>query len=187
MTNAELAVLSLVAEEPRHGYQIEQVIEERGMREWTEIGFSSIYYLLKKLEREGLIEGKLEETERGPARKVYHITEQGRRTQHEALLTALSTPAAHRSGLLLALSHLPTVAPDEALAALRRYRRALAEQRERLQAKRDGQQPVPYFVDALFDYTLTMMDAERDWLSGFSKELIAHRDQEGAADEQDGL
>jgi DNA-binding PadR family transcriptional regulator len=48
--------LTLVAERPRHGYEIERVIEERGMREWTEIGFSSIYYLLKKLEREGLIE-----------------------------------------------------------------------------------------------------------------------------------
>ena len=44
MTNAELAVLSLVVEAPRHGYEIEQAIAERGMREWTEIGFSSIYY-----------------------------------------------------------------------------------------------------------------------------------------------
>ncbi|HIP96867.1 MAG TPA: hypothetical protein EYH32_06595 [Anaerolineae bacterium] len=53
MTNAELAILSLIAEQPRHGYEIEQVIEERRMREWTEIGFTSIYYLLKKLERGG--------------------------------------------------------------------------------------------------------------------------------------
>ena len=45
MTNAELAILSLIAEQPRHGYQIDQVIQERGMREWTEVGFSSIYYL----------------------------------------------------------------------------------------------------------------------------------------------
>ena len=54
LTNAELAILSLVAETPRHGYEIEQVIERRGMREWTEVGFSSIYYLLKKLETDGL-------------------------------------------------------------------------------------------------------------------------------------
>ena len=51
MTNAELAILSLVAEQPRHGYEIENVIEQRGMRAWTEIGFSSIYYILKKLEK----------------------------------------------------------------------------------------------------------------------------------------
>ena len=42
MTPAELAVLGLIVEQPRHGYEIEKVIEDRGMREWTEIGFSTI-------------------------------------------------------------------------------------------------------------------------------------------------
>ena len=59
MTNAELAILSLVAEQPRHGYEIESVIEQRGMRAWTEIGFSSIYYILKKLEKAGLIAAEI--------------------------------------------------------------------------------------------------------------------------------
>ena len=59
MTNAELVILSLIAERPRHGYQIEQVIEEREMREWTELGFSSIYYILNKLEGQGHIDSKI--------------------------------------------------------------------------------------------------------------------------------
>ena len=63
MTNAELAILSLVAEQPRHGYEIEQVIEARGMRDWTEVGFSSIYYLLNKLEKAGLVESRLQQPE----------------------------------------------------------------------------------------------------------------------------
>ena len=48
LSNAEYAVLSLLAEAPRHGYGVERIVEERGMRNWTEIGFSSIYFLLKK-------------------------------------------------------------------------------------------------------------------------------------------
>jgi len=68
MTNAELAILSLIAQQPRHGYEIEQVIEERGMRDWTEVGFSSIYYLLNKLEKDSLIEGHVEShVGQGPA------------------------------------------------------------------------------------------------------------------------
>ena len=90
MTNAELAILSLIAEQPRHGYQIDQVIKERGMREWTEVGFSSIYYLLKKLEGQGLIEGRLWEAERGPARKVFTATSAGESALHAAVLDALS-------------------------------------------------------------------------------------------------
>ena len=50
VSNAEFTLLSLLKEQPRHAYEIEQVIEERNMRDWTEIGFSSIYRLLSKLE-----------------------------------------------------------------------------------------------------------------------------------------
>ena len=46
LTPAELTLLGLLAEKPRHGYELEEVIIARGMRDWTEIGFSSIYYLL---------------------------------------------------------------------------------------------------------------------------------------------
>ena len=60
LTNSELAILGLVAEHPRYGYQVEQDIAARGMREWTEIGFSSIYYVLNKLEAAGwLASGEL--------------------------------------------------------------------------------------------------------------------------------
>ena len=55
LTDAELLVLGLVVEMPRHGYELELVIELRGMREWTQIGFSSIYFVLGKLERLGLV------------------------------------------------------------------------------------------------------------------------------------
>ena len=58
LTDAELLVLGLVAEMPRHGYELEQVIEERGMREWTQIGFSSIYFVLGKLKKMRLVTAK---------------------------------------------------------------------------------------------------------------------------------
>jgi DNA-binding PadR family transcriptional regulator len=167
MTNAELAIISLVAERPRHGYEIEQVIEERGMREWTEIGFSSIYYLLKKLEREGLIEGRLEQAERGPARKVYHITQAGREARHAALLESLSVPWRGAPPLMLGIGNLPALAPAEAQAALRQYCDTLNDRLAQVQAKWEAQQPLPYFVDAMFDYTVTVGEAELRWVEKF--------------------
>jgi DNA-binding PadR family transcriptional regulator len=90
MTNAELVVLSLIAEQPRHGYEIEIVIEDRGMREWTEVGFSSIYYILKKLEKAGLITGHMELADgKGPARKVYRLTPQGHEAWRKSTIEAL--------------------------------------------------------------------------------------------------
>jgi DNA-binding PadR family transcriptional regulator len=167
VTNAELAILSLITEQPRHGYEIERVIEERGMREWTEVGFSSIYYLLKKLEHEGLIEGQLEEVGRGPARRVYHVTQAGSEARRAALLEALSTPQPCYSPLLLGISNLPGVSPGEALAALRKYRDMLAVRLLHVQTRWEAQRPLPYFVDAMFDYSVTMIRAEVEWIERF--------------------
>jgi DNA-binding PadR family transcriptional regulator len=167
MTNAELAIISLIAEQPRHGDEIERVIEQRGMREWTEIGFSSIYYLLKKLEREGLIEGRLERAERGPARKVYRITQAGREACHAALLESLSVPWRGARPLMLGIGNLPALAPAEAQAALRQYCDALNDRLAHVQARWEAQRPLPYFVDAMFDYTVTMVEAELRWVEKF--------------------
>jgi DNA-binding PadR family transcriptional regulator len=171
MTNAELAILSLVAEEPRHGYQIEQVIEERGMRDWTEVGFSSIYYLLKKLERKGLVESELTEAERGPARKVYQATHAGREAYRAAVLDALTVPRRWTSTLLLGLASLPLIPPVETVAALRQYRDAQAARRDHVRARRERQQPLPHFIEALFDYSVTMIQAEIAWVEKLMQEM----------------
>jgi len=171
MTNAELAILSLIAEQPRHGYEIERVIEERGMREWTEVGFSSIYYLLKKLEREGLVKGQLEEAERGPARKVYHLTPAGREALRAGVLDALSVPRRCYQPLQLGLANLPGITSAEALAALSQYRDGLAARLEHVRARRESQRPLPYFVDAMFDYSVTMVEAELEWIMQFISQL----------------
>ncbi len=172
MTNAELAVLSLVAQQPRHGYEIEQVIEERGMRRWTEVGFSSIYFLLKKLEKGGFIEGRLEKTERGPARKVYHATKTGQEAFHAAIIEVLSVPQPSPRPLMLGLANLPSLSTEEALTALSQYRKHLTEKREILRTVLESNlQSHPYFVDAMFELGLMVMQAELEWVEKFTRQI----------------
>lgn len=167
LTNAELAILSLVAEQPRHGYDIEQAIEARGMREWTEVGFSSIYYILKKLERAGLAESAAGLAERGPARLVYRLTDAGGEALRASVSEALSTPRPSFPPLLLGLANLPALPPAMALAALGQYRERLAARLAGVEARRAAQQPLPAFVDAMFGHSVAMLRAELDWLDGF--------------------
>ena len=172
MTNAELAILSLIAQQPRHGYEIEQVIEERGMRDWTEVGFSSIYYLLNKLEKDNLIEGHVERhVGQGPARKVYRITEAGRETVHAGVLTALSVPQRTFPLLQLGLANLPVIPRSEALDALGKYCINLSDRLGYVQRKRDRQRPLPYFVETMFSHSITMIKAERSWIEDLIKQL----------------
>ena len=178
MTNAELAVLTLVAEQPRHGYEIERVIEERGMRDWTEIGFSSIYYVLKKLEKAGLVEGRLEEAQRGPARKVYHLTPAGREAARAGVLEALSVPRHCYPPIQLGLASLPGIPAAEAMAALRQYREALIEDLAHVHERWEAQRPLPDFVDAMFDHSTTMIEAEIAWVGRFISQLERRKEDE---------
>lgn len=179
LTNAELAILTLIAEKPRHGYEIEQVIEQRGMREWTEIGFSSIYYLLKKLEEKGLIEGGMErQAGRGPARKVYQITESGIEARRAGVLDALSIPQRAYPLLQLGLASLPGVSRSEALTALRGYKDSLTSRLEYVQSRWDDRRPLPYFVEAMFSHSMAMIEAERSWIEKFMNQLEETGDED---------
>ncbi|HEY42935.1 MAG TPA: helix-turn-helix transcriptional regulator [Anaerolineae bacterium] len=179
MTNAELAILTLIAEKPRHGYEIEQVIEERGMREWTEVGFSSIYYLLKKLEEKNLIQGHMErQAGRGPARKVYEITEAGMDARRAGVLEALSVPQRAYPPMQLGLASLPGVSRSEALAALRRYQDRLKDRLEHVRSRRDDRRPLPYFVEAMFSHSMALIEAEQRWTEGFIVQLEETSDKD---------
>jgi len=174
MTNAELAILSLIVEQPRHGYEIEQVIEQRGMREWTEVGFSSIYYLLKKLESAGLVHGRQQQQAagRGPARKVYTATDAGRVAWREATLHALSIPQRCYPPFQLGLANLPALTTNESVTAVRQYQAGLAQHRDHIRARfqQEGATPPPH-VNAMFDLSLTLIEAELAWLEKFLPEL----------------
>lgn len=172
MTNAELAVISLIAERPRHGYDIEKVIEARGMREWTEIGFSSIYYLLKKLEKDGLIQSQLEQSEgKGPARKVYSITQQGRQAQLEGTIAALSGPKGGGAPFLLGLANFPIVPREQVMEALEAYSVDIEARLKHMLLRAEEQRPLPPFVEAMFDYSATLFEAELQWLEKFVQQL----------------
>jgi DNA-binding PadR family transcriptional regulator len=169
MTNAELAILSLIAEQPRHGYEIEQVIEERGMREWTEVGFSSIYYVLKKLEGAGLVYGRLQQQAgRGPARKVYAVTDDGRAAWRKGTIEALSIPQHGNMPFQLGLANLPGLDSDERVTAVSQYRDRLAAQRDHVRARyAEEGQAAPLHVQAMFDLSLTLIEAELGWMEQF--------------------
>ncbi|MGW8227179.1 MAG: PadR family transcriptional regulator [Anaerolineales bacterium] len=174
MTNAELAILSLIAERPRHGYDIEQAIEARGMRDWTEIGFSSIYYLLNKLEKDGLIHSQLQAPQgKGPARKVFKITRHGRQAQTEGTLSILTTPQSGSVPFLLGLSNYPLLPREQVLSALKSYAIQINIRLDHLLERAGEQRPLPNFVEAMFDYSRVLAQAELDWVENFIQEVEA--------------
>jgi DNA-binding PadR family transcriptional regulator len=165
MTTAELVILSLIAEKPSHGYAIEQRIETRGLREWSEIGFSSIYYILKKLKAKKLVRSRLKSQAYGPARRVYTITESGRQLLQQQALAALGTPVPGPRPLLLGLSMMPIFEEPQVLQQLSHYFGKLARRQMALKEKQAAQKPPRQHISLMFDYSIAMIEAELAWIA----------------------
>jgi DNA-binding PadR family transcriptional regulator len=97
MTDAELAILSLLAEGPSFDHDLNATIEARGLRRWTAIGSSSMYYVLDKLEKQGLVQ-IVSETD---GRREFKISPAGVGVLQTAVSDLLSTPHAHDKSIEL--------------------------------------------------------------------------------------
>jgi PadR family transcriptional regulator PadR len=69
-------VLALLAERPMHGYDLAKEIEARSAGALAP-GQGTLYPLLHRLEREGLIAGSWEARQGGPERRVYRLSPDG--------------------------------------------------------------------------------------------------------------
>jgi PadR family transcriptional regulator PadR len=77
--SAELLILSLLEDQPRHGYDIGKLIESRsGGR--LRFHIASLYPLLYRLENRGLIQGRWVEKPNQRRRRYYRLTTQGQKT-----------------------------------------------------------------------------------------------------------
>ena len=72
-----LLVLATLADGARHGYAIARAVEALS-RDAITLREGTLYPALRLLESDGMITGDWEIQERGPARKVYSLTEKGR-------------------------------------------------------------------------------------------------------------
>lgn len=174
LTLAELTLLGLLVEEPRHGYELEEVIVERGMRDWTEIGFSSIYYLLGKLRDHELIAERGEQRGGATARKVYAATPAGQAECARAAEAALAEVRPTYPALLVGLANQPAVPTDRLAAALTQRAEALTERISSIRAAADAQSNAPRFVRAIFDHALGQLTAEQNWLATYRTELTGN-------------
>jgi PadR family transcriptional regulator PadR len=71
----DMCLLALISEEPSYGYEMVDKLQRRGLELVSE---GSIYPLLSRLQKKGLIDGYFVESTGGPPRKYYRIEEAGR-------------------------------------------------------------------------------------------------------------
>ena len=170
-SDADIVVLSLLAEQPRHGYDLDRVIEQRGYRQWTSLAFSSIYYLLKRLSERGLLEP--DEGSQG-RRTVFRVTEAGRRELRQAAGERVLAPAPPSAGVLPALNAYSRLDDPELVTLLVRRAEALLGRLDELRALRA--QVDEEHALAIFDYEILRQEADLAWTRSLLKKADSDED-----------
>ncbi len=175
LTTPDLVILSLLAERPRHGYEVNATLENRKIRDWAAVSRPQIYYSLDKLTGLGLIRVTAADTpSAGPERRVFQTTEQGRKRLADALESAHWTRTRVHQPFLtwLALSWQARPRAFQKQLIQRRLflERQLAEEQETLKdvLKEVGH---PYHEAVwMLKLVIAQMELELKWLDRIDRE-----------------
>ncbi|MEP7287295.1 MAG: PadR family transcriptional regulator, partial [Chloroflexota bacterium] len=162
MIDAELAILSLLSEGPSYDHDLNNTIEARGIRRWTAIGASSMYYVLDKLVRQGLVE----QISSDHGHRRFQISQAGVGVLQTAIADLLSSPHGHDKNFELGLANLHVLKPSQVRSALLGREQDLLNQIEHMRTELE-RTAGNFQIEALFDHNIAMMEAERVWLTQF--------------------
>lgn len=154
-------ILGLLSLSPRSGYDIKTVVD-RSTRFFWAASYGQIYPELKRLEREGLIEGE-DRPSGGRSRRVYSLTDRGREALHEWLLGSTLTIEL-RDESLLRLFFADALPREQAQLLLEGRKRGHEEYLEVLraiQALPGG--PDPTFVDLVLRWGIDFNEWGAKW------------------------
>jgi DNA-binding PadR family transcriptional regulator len=104
MKMKEYAMLAALAHGPRSGYDLNRWFDEAASHFCT-AGYSSVYPALNRFEREGLVVYETVPSDRGPERKVYSLTGEGREVLLEWAAEPASGPEVRDEQLVKALAY----------------------------------------------------------------------------------
>lgn len=86
----EGCILKIIDREPTYGYAIATTLRESGFADLTE---GTLYPLLLRLERKGLIRAEYRAGQGGPSRKYYTLTPEGKQYLEEFMAAWRETAA----------------------------------------------------------------------------------------------
>ncbi|WP_248925003.1 PadR family transcriptional regulator [Paenibacillus hamazuiensis] len=182
LSNVEFMLLQIIAERNQaSGYDINKVIDQRGYREWANIGTTSIYAGLKKLNDKGLIksEDSGEKSGKGPMPTRFVMTEAGMTTLRSEIIASLSSSRERDNRFDLGLAALPFIEKGEAVRALRKRLDFLGETLKNIRQKYESQGGVrlPLYVRGLFLHPISLIEGEREFVVNLINELVEEMEE----------
>ena len=170
--NVRTVCLSILYEGEATGYEIRRLTVEGECAYFVEASFGSIYPALAKMEAEGLVTSRIEPQEGKPAKKIYAITEAGRRAFVASLFEPLGEDV-FRSPFLLFARYAHLLPASLVETRLGEHLTKMDENKKKLEDVLKSHQPLSAADDWVAQYGLSVMEVARQHVETHMRELIA--------------
>jgi DNA-binding PadR family transcriptional regulator len=183
MSATRLLVLGAVRIfQPIHGYDLRRELMSWHADEWANVSFGSIYFALKKMTSDRLLEAvECERSGGRPEKTLYRLTAHGEKEFQSLLREYFWQRKPLIDPFLVAMSQMPAMRKPELIAALRHRAttaRATIEQL-RLQAKAqlaaksdfDGEELAGRFVAEMLELSVIRLAGEAEWADSLASRI----------------
>lgn len=177
ISSADLVVLCLLVEQPRHGYGLVVELYRRDVEDWAPISKPQVYYSINKLAKMKLIEVATDTGEAlGPERDLYRVNTTGKRAIVEALnesdWATKRPPPPFLTWLALSI-HLPTKAKKQMVQTRRDFLEKEIAREQNTLKEFDQESGVMATTGRLMvSLTIEHFQAELKWLKQVERELL---------------
>ena len=169
-----LVIMGLLMKGPTHGYDLKQTLE-RELSPFLEVSSTPLYYLLKKLEQEGMVTKWSTVSGRRPKKYVYSLTAKGQEEIKELLLKNITHVQRPFFNLDVSLYFLNFLDPQDVVETLKERLRESRKLRFLLQRQKknlefDAARRREYIITAHnIRLTEAEMDCVKDLIEAFSQ------------------
>lgn len=179
LTVPDLVLLSFLSERPMHGYELVHELDRREVPDWAEVSRPHVYYAMRKLAAAGLIARLPDDGRRavptdraagvrGPSRRVYAVTEAGRRIYAEELArpdwSIGRPPPAFRTWWVLAAQATPKLRAAQIARRRAFLEGEIVRERATLRELEHFAEPAAEVGRQIVDLAIRQFETELRWL-----------------------
>jgi len=170
----EYALLGLLYQQPRHGYEIfQQLLAEDGLGLVWRLKQSQLYALLTKLEQQDYIIATLEPQDARPPRKMLQLTAAGREVFRDWLQTPVPQGRKMRLEFMAKLYFARRLEPAAAVALIDGQRDICREWLASLQTQADALSAERPFEWLVYQFRIGQVEAMLNWLDVCEQALVS--------------
>lgn len=167
------ALLGLLAESPKYGYEIKRRFEGALGNVWS-VSYGQLYPTLRRLSELGWVTKKTEPGKKAAEKNIYSITEKGRRKLDEWLLKPLRSSYRVKDEFTLRFLFFSKLSAENVLDYLKVQQEKTVLQKESFQRTLASlRDEIDYFLQAIIRKGIVHLEAETQWLDEVMSDIRA--------------